>query len=212
VALFELMRGNLSRAAFNSSEAARIAHEHDLPLWQAWGVFLDGAATAEGRRFGEALTNMRRGVELLRDRNVLLFDGLIKIRLAEAEARAGDVDRALAILDEALVTCERIGHRAFDAELYRVRGEMLLKRDPANPTPAEEAYRTAIVVAQHQTARGYELLASLSLAKLYQSTGRLAEAPAVLAPALEGFAPTPDMPEIAEAQVLLAAIAETERD
>ena len=51
----------------------------------------------------------------------------------------------------------------------------------------------------------------LSLAKLYQSTGRPADAHAVLAPALEGFSPTPEMPEIAEAQALLAALAETER-
>jgi tetratricopeptide (TPR) repeat protein len=50
----------------------------------------------------------------------------------------------------------------------------------------------------------------LSLAKLYQSTARLAEAHAVLAPALEGFAPTPEMPEIAEAQALLTALAATD--
>jgi hypothetical protein len=50
------------------------------------------------------------------------------------------------------------------------------------------------------------LRAALSLAKLYQSTDRAAEAQAVLAPALEGFAPTPEMPEIAEAQALLVAI------
>ena len=52
--------------------------------------------------------------------------------------------------------------------------------------------------------------AALSLAKLRQSTGRPADAHAVLAPALEGFSPTPEMPEIAEAQGLLAALAETE--
>ena len=84
---------------------------------------------------------MRRGVELLRDQNVLIFDALIKIALAEAEARAGDVDRALAILDEALATSERIGHRAFDAELHRVRGEMLLK---ARSRQSDLAPRTPI--------------------------------------------------------------------
>jgi hypothetical protein len=52
----------------------------------------------------------------------------------------------------------------------------------------------------------YQLLAALSLAKLYQSTARPAEAHAVLAPALGGFAPTPEMPEIEEAQALLMAI------
>ena len=89
-----------------------------------------------------------------------------------------------------------------------LRGDILLKRNPADPAPAEEAYRTAIAVAKQQGARSYGLLASLSLAKLYQSPRRAVEAHAVLAPALEGFAPTPEMPEIAEAQALLVALAE----
>jgi hypothetical protein len=62
---------------------------------------------------------MLRGVELLREQNVLIFDAPVKIALSEAEARAGDVDRALAILDEALATCELTGDRAFEAELRR---------------------------------------------------------------------------------------------
>ena len=72
--------------------------------------------------------------------------------------------------------------------------------------PTEQAYQAAIAVAQQQCARSFGLRAALSLAKLYQSTSRLAEAHAVLAPALEGFTPTPEMPEIAEAQALLMAI------
>ena len=92
-----------------------------------------GLATAQSGTAGGGLADMRRGVELVREQNVLPFDGLLMIALAEAEAHAGDVDRALAILDEALATSERTGHRTFDAELHRVRGEMLLKRDPASP-------------------------------------------------------------------------------
>src|SRR5208337_2273453 len=209
-AAFELMRDDLSRAAPTAAELARLAHEHDLPLWRAYGIFLEGFATAESGAPGGGLADMRRGVELLRDQNALYFDGLIKIALAEGEARTGDVDRALTILDEALATSERIGHRAFDAELHRTRGEMLLKRDPANPAPAEEAMRTAIAIAKQQGTRSFELRAAVSLAKLYQSTGRPVEAHDALAPALEGFAPTPEMPEIAEAQTLLAALGETE--
>ena len=90
---------------------------------------------------------MRHAVDDLREQNVLLYDGLLKIALAEAEARAGGADRAIAILDEALATVDRLGYRSFDAELHRVRGEILLKRDPANPAPAEEAFLTAIAVA-----------------------------------------------------------------
>jgi predicted ATPase len=153
---------------------------------------------------------MRRGVDLLREQSVLLFDGLLKIALTEAEARAGDAGRAVSILDEALVTADDFGYRAFKAELHRARGEMLLKRDPANPAPAEEAFQAAIAIAKQQSTRSFELRAALSLAKLYQSAGRPAAAHTVLAPALEGFSLTPEMPEIAEAQALLAVLAESQ--
>jgi hypothetical protein len=91
-----------------------------------------------------------------------------------------------------------------------VRGETLLKRDPGNPGPAEEAFLTAIAVAKQQGTRSFQLRAALSLAKLYQSTGRPVDAHVALAPALEGFAPTPQMPEIAEAQALLTALTESD--
>jgi predicted ATPase len=92
------------------------------------------------------------------------------------------------------------------AFIHRLHGNLLLKRNPDDPAAAEVAFQTAIAVAKEQGARSYELLASLSLAKLYQSTERPDEAYAVLAPPLEGFSPTPEMPEIAEALALLAAL------
>jgi class 3 adenylate cyclase/predicted ATPase len=208
--VFELMRHDTSRAAMNGVELAQLAREHDLPFWRAFAVFLEGLAASQGSTASGGLEAMRRGIELVREQNVLLFDGLVKIAFAEAEARAGDPERAVASLDEALATCERIGHRTFEAELHRVRGEMLLKRDPAKTASAEEALQTAIAVAQRQGTRSFELRAALALAKLYQSTGSPAEAHAVLAPALDGFSPTPEMPEIAEAEALLEALTETE--
>ena len=209
VAMFELMRGDLSRMALNADELVKLAREHDLPTWRAYGIFLKGLASAQSDPAGGGLENMRRGVELLRQQNVLTFDGLLKIAIAKAEARAGDVDRAVAVIDEAVATSERTEYRAFEAELRRVRGEMMSLRDTSDPAPAEEALRSAIAVAKHQGARSFELRAALALAKLYQATGRPADAHVVLAPALDGFSPSLDMPEIAEAQALLAALAET---
>ena len=204
--LFELMRRDHQQAARSASELARLAREHDLAMFRAFASFFEGWATsAEGEPRG-GLAEMRRGVDLLREQNVLQFDGLVKIALAEAEARAGDSDRAVALVDEALLTAERTGYRAFEAELHRARGDLLLRQDPANPAPAEEALLTAIAVAKRQSTRSFQLRAVLSIAKLYQSIGRHADAHAILAPALAGFSPTPEMPEIAEAQALLAAI------
>jgi hypothetical protein len=88
-----------------------------------------------------------------------------------------------------------------------LRGDILLKHDPAKPALAEQAFQAAAAVAKQQGSRSFGLRAALSLAKLYQHTARPAEAYAVLAPALEGFTPTLEMPEIAEAQALLQRLA-----
>jgi tetratricopeptide (TPR) repeat protein len=116
-ALFELMRGGHARAAQNALELARLAREHDLSLFRAYSVFLEGWAADIGGAIGGGLEEMRRGAELLRQQKALIFDGLIKITLAEAEARVGDADRAIAILNEGLATSDRTGFRAFEAEL-----------------------------------------------------------------------------------------------
>jgi predicted ATPase len=206
-AMFALMSRDRSRAQTRASELVRIVREHDLRLFRALGAFLEGWAAADVGSHADGLEGMRRGVESLREQNALVFDGLIKILLSEAEALAGDPERSLATVDEALATVERAGFRAFEAELHRARGEILLKRDLANPAPAEEAFLTAIAVAKRQATRSFELRAALSLAKLYRSTGRPAEAHAVLASALEAFAPTPEFPEIEEAQAMLSRLA-----
>ena len=115
--------------------------------------------------------------------NAPLFHGL----LAELEAVTRGPDAALTLIDQGLAAAQETGEHYTDPYLHRLRGEVLFRRDPANPVPAEEAFQTAIAIAKQQGARSYELRAALSLAKLYQSTSRLAEAHAVLAPALEGF-------------------------
>ena len=130
------------------------------------------------------------------------FHGL----LAELEALIRNFDEALASIDQGLAIAGETSEHFTDPYLHRLRGEILLRRDPSNPAPAEEAFQTAIVIAKEQGARSYILLASLSLAKLYQSRARPADAHAVLAPALEGFSPTPEMPEIAEAMSLSAQL------
>ena len=112
------------------------------------------------------------------------------------------------MIDEALAMSQESGDRLYDSNLHRLRGGILLKRDLANLAQAEEAFKTALAVAKQQGARTLALLASFALARLYQAIGRLVEAYAVLKPALEGFSPTPEMPGIAKAQALLAALAE----
>jgi predicted ATPase len=127
--------------------------------------------------------------------------------LAEIEALANGLNAALAAVDHGLAIAEETGEHFSDSYLHRVRGDILLKVDPGNPARAEEAHLAAIAIGREQGARSFELHAALSLAKLYQSTARLTEAHAVLAPALDGFSPTPELPEVDEAQALFRTLA-----
>ncbi len=208
--LFDLMRGDPTRAAPHVSELARLAREHGLSFHAAAAVFLEGWLKERSGAPG-GIEDMRRAIEQVRKQNVLTFLDLGTIALAKGEARAGDLGRASALLDEALATDERAGCRAFEAELHRARGEILVQRDAANPAPAEDAFLAAIAVAKQQGTRSFELRAALSLAKLYAATERPVRAYAVLAPALEGFSPTPGFRDIDEALEIVAAVGPSAR-
>jgi predicted ATPase len=101
---------------------------------------------------------------------------------------------------------ERTEQRLYEAEMHRIRAEILLKRDPADTAAAEQSWHAAIAIAQSQKARSFELRAALSLAKLYCAANRDADAHTVLAPAVGGFPPTQQFPELTEAQTLLSAL------
>ena len=203
IALYHILRGDSQAAKPIATIAVNLSREHGMAHWLAAGEVDSNWARA---RLGERQSGMMGLREALAvypgKMHMPFFQGL----LAELEAESDDADGALRRIDEALTLANETGEHWTDALLHRIRGEILLRRDPANTAATEEAIKTAIAVAQKQKARTFELRAALSLARLYQSTGRLAEAHAVLAPAIEGFSPTPEMPEIAEAQALLASL------
>jgi hypothetical protein len=188
-----------------------LSREHGMALWLATGEVLSSWADAWlGDRETET-KELRRALATYFDTGNKLFAPLFQGQLAELEAEGGGADGALRRIDEALALASETGEHWTTALLHRIRGAILLKCDRANPAPAEEAFLAAIAIAQAQKARSFALQAALSLTKLYQSTGRPVEAHAILAPALEGFSPTPEMPEIAEAHALLGALAGTEQ-
>jgi predicted ATPase len=131
-----------------------------------------------------------------------LYGGL----LAQLEVETLGAKCGLARIDDALRLATQTETRFALSFLHHIRGNILLRLNPADLASAEEAFRTAIAIAREQGSRSFELRAALALARLYQSTGRPIESHAVLAPALEGFSPTPEMSEIAKAQALLVAI------
>jgi tetratricopeptide (TPR) repeat protein len=174
-------------------------YESMARMFLSWARARLGAADGLAQFRGHGETIIGQGAQILAP--------LFHCRLAELEADQMSVEEALTSIDRSIELAREGDNRYIEALLHRTRGDILLRRDPANTAPAVEAYLAASAVAREQGARSLGLQAALKLAKLYQSTGRPAEAHAVLAPALEGFAPTREMPEIAEAKALLSQLA-----
>jgi predicted ATPase len=208
-ALLGLVWRHPEAVATHSRVLADIVSRYDLPAWWAGtAVFLQGWAKwsdgAEESRFAE----MRRGLAVSREQGALVWQSPAEAALAIAEASAGEVDGGLRRLDDALAELERTEERWYEAEMHRILAEILLKRDPTSTAAAEQSLQAAIAIAQSQKARSFELRAALSLAKLYRVANRAADAYAILAPAVEGFPPTQQFPELTEAQALLSALSE----
>jgi predicted ATPase len=203
----EACRDDAAATQRAAAPLVEIAREHNVAFFEACGrIFLTWARSrllnpaAGATELRQALTGyLEQGNGL----SAPWFYGLI----AQVDANAGCIEDALAAVDTGLTLAKETGERWADPLLLRLKGEILLKPDHVDPAVGEEALRSAITIAREQGSRAFGLRAALSLAKLYQSTDRPTKAHAVLAPALEGFSPTPEMPEIAEALALLAALA-----
>jgi predicted ATPase len=195
------VRGDAEATLSKSETMVELSQEHGITRYLAWGKTYRGWATARLGHREAGVKELREGLADLADQGSKVHVPLYQALLAQIEAEMGE--SALSRIEGALALAQETGEHWSDSFLQRIRGESLLKLDPANAATAEQAFRAAIAIAQAQKARSFELQASLSLAQLYQSTARPADALAGLAPALEGFSPTREMPEIAEAQALL---------
>ncbi len=121
--------------------------------------------------------------------------------LAKACEIAGQVDEALSHFDNALQLAEAVGERWFMAELYRHKGELMIRQGDSEA--AEKFYRKAIGIAEKQEAKLWELRAAMSLARLWGIQGRRGEARDLLAPIYDRFTEGFDSPDLMGAKALL---------
>ena len=122
-------------------------------------------------------------------------------------AADGRPTEAMPLLDGALGTVRRTGERWFEAELHRLRGEMLARTLPADHARAEASYRKAIEVAQRQSAKWWELRAAISLARLWAQEGKRQNAYELLAPIYGWFTEGFDTADLKDAKALLDELA-----
>jgi predicted ATPase len=121
--------------------------------------------------------------------------------LAEAYGRAGRADEGLELLAEALEASHRTGECVYDAEIHRLKGELLLAQ--GDEAGAEARFRRAIEVAREQSAKSWELRATTSLCRLWQKQGKRRKARRELAGVYNWFTEGFDTADLKEAKALL---------
>ena len=139
-AMFEMIARNAGRAAPLAKAVSSVAREHGIALWIAFGAFLEAWVELESRPASVALLNMRRAAALLDADEVGAFEPLVKASMAEAEARNGELKAALTTLEKALDGFDLTRQRWFNAEIHRMRGQILLKLKSCRPSPRSRRF------------------------------------------------------------------------
>ena len=192
-----------SRAAMEQSEELfALASKYGLPFFLALAVSFRGWALAEQGQIAEGTAEMRRANTDLQ--NAGLTARTIELApLAQCYARLGDVENGLAIVTEGLAQAGRTGECVCEAELHRINGELLLMQYRLDTSEAEKAFRRAIEIARRQSAKFWELRATMSLARLLANQGKREEARVMFGDIYGWFTEGFDTADLKDAKALL---------
>jgi class 3 adenylate cyclase/predicted ATPase len=187
--------------------AIRLCSEHGYPLWRPMGAILHGWALSEsGQKPEECIAQMRQGLADLRATGAGLWQPCFLALIAEVCDKANRIDEGLTVLAQGLGIVRDRAERFYEAELHRLRGELLLRCNPANVSACETCFRTALAIARNQQARSLELRAATSLARLWAERGERRNAQDLLTGICGWFTEGFDTLDLQEARALLSEL------
>jgi predicted ATPase len=183
-------------------ELYRVEQTDDMVSWtnaaRGWAMFEQGE-----REAGMGMMQESVMTEIWEDPWSASLISLMAVALGQH----ADVDEGLELMNESLRLCQRDDVHWWEAELHRVKGELLLMDTPDDPGNAEGWFKQAIEIARVQGAKSLELRAAVSLARLWQERGIRGEARDILAPVFEWFTEGFDTPDLIKAKKVLAELA-----
>jgi len=207
-------------AQVHAEAVLTVANEHGLVMYQAMATVLRGWALVYQGRYEVAIEQIRHGLAALEATGTELLRPHFSGLLAEALGRAGQTEEAVRTLEEALAITQGNGEGAYEAELYRLKGEVLLIQtarsglsrtdDRTGVAQAEACFHHAIRTAQRQEAKSWELRAIMSMARLYQSQNRQDEARTLLTRIYSSFTEGSATADLRDAQALMEELSESQ--
>ena len=190
-----------------AAAAITLCTEQRFEYYLAWGTTMQGWARVAQGQDREGLAQLRQGLAALRATGVALRLPYYLALLAEACGHTGQATEGLTLLAEALAQAHNTVDAWTEAELQRLKGELLLSLSADTHAEAEGCSHQALALACRQQAKSWELWAAMSLSRLWQQQGKQAEAQALLAPVYGWFTEGFDTADLQEAKALLEELA-----
>jgi predicted ATPase len=185
----------------HADEALALSTVQSFPILVAQGIVFRGWVLTSLGQAQEGLALLTQGLSMYRATDAVIFTPSMLTRVAEAYARLGQPVEGLNCLAEAAQIIESTNERIWEADVYRVRGDLL--NATGDQAAAEQSYRQALGVARRQSAKLFELRAAMSLARLWRYQGKPQQARELLAPVYGWFTEGFDTLDLREARALL---------
>ena len=213
VAMLYLYRREACVALEWAEAAMALSRQHGMAQWLTGGMFMRGWALAEQGAIEEGIVQLQQAQAAWQALGTGLGQAHLAVRLAEAYGKGGQAEVGLRVLAQALDTVHSNAEHYYEAELYRVKGELLLRQAADREmvrtvsAEAEACFQQAFDVARQQRATSLQLRALLSLSRLWQQQGQQAAAHRLLAETYGWFTEGFDTRDLQEAQALLEGLA-----
>ena len=200
------MRREVAAVLEQAEATLALATEHGFPHWAALGATLRGWALAMRDKSEEGMAQLCQGIADWRATGATLVVPYVLTLRAEASCLLGHIEESFRSLDDAQAVLEQQEDRWWEAEIYRLRGMLLLRQSIIPEVEAEAWLRRALDVAQSQQAKSLELRAATSLAHLWHAQGKHSKAHDLLSPIYRWFTEGFDTIDLKDAKELLAQL------
>jgi predicted ATPase/class 3 adenylate cyclase len=194
---------NVEETQKHAETAITLCTEQGIPYWLAYGPILRGWALAEKGKRNEGIRQTRQGIAAYSDTGAVLGRPYFLSMLIEAYIKEKQAKEGLTVLDEAQAIVNETRECWVEAELYRLKGKLLLEITSDNYHETEACFHQAFAIARHQNAKSLELKAAMSLSCLWHRKGKKAAARKMLEEVYGWFTEGFDAPELKKARDLL---------
>jgi predicted ATPase len=208
---YTAMVHQLRREAVPTQEYAEaliaLCQDQGFTYRQLQGNILRSWALSEQGLGATEIDQLRQGLEAVRATGAEVYRPYYLAILADVYAKVGQHQTALTGLDEILAIVETTHERFYEAELHRLKGEMLMALGNTDGRSVDSCFHLALHIARQQGAKSLELRTALSRSRLWQRQGRPEAARELLAGVTARFSPELETPELRSARQLLAQLA-----